>query len=173
LHFNPVIQKIRITDAKTANDAACPLIRGTVNQTSHSSLDERSGAHRARFDGRVNIDSGQPVVAEFTGRFAEGDDFRMGCGIAVGASAIAGESDEFVFAYDARAYRHFAARLSFASCGQRLPHPALVNLDFRRGIHLHRAFKQPNGHYRARAETRQASLKSVLEKTDSPDNTDG
>jgi hypothetical protein len=167
LHFNPVIQKIRITDAETADHAACPLIRRTVNQTSHSSLNERSGAHRARLDGRVNIDSGEPVVAKFTGRFAEGDDFRMGCGIAVGASAIAGEGDEFVFADDARANRHFAACLSFASCGQRLPHPALSDLNFRSAIHLgfpsQIAFKQPNGHYRVRAETRQAYLKSVLE----------
>ena len=59
----------------------------------------------------------------------------MGCGIAVGASAIAGEGDKFVFADDARADGHFAACLSFASCGQRLPHPTLVNLDFRGANH--------------------------------------
>ena len=92
----------------------------------------------------------------------------MGCGVAVGASAITGEGDEFVFADDARADRHFAACLRFASCGQRLPHPALVKLDLRAGIHwlafLQTAFKQPNGHYRARLETRQAdeSVSSVV-----------
>jgi len=163
LHFNPVIQKVRITDAKTTDDAACALVSSAVNQPSHSSLDERSGAHRARLDRRVNIHFGEPVVAEFTGGFAEGDDFRMGCGIAVGASAIAGEGDEFVIADDSRANRHFAACLSFASCGQRLPHPALSDLNFRSATHLgfpsQIAFKQPNGHYRVRAETRQASLK--------------
>jgi hypothetical protein len=168
LHFNPVIQKIRITDAETADYAACPFIRCTVNQASHSSLDEGAGAHRARLDRRVNIDSGEPVVAEFTGGFAEGDDFRMGCGITIGASAIAGDGERIVFAgyvYYARADGHFAACLGFASRGQRLPHPALIKLDFRSGIHwfgfLHRAFKQPNGHYRVRAETRQAD-ESVL-----------
>lgn len=157
MHFNPVIQKIRITDAETADYAARPLIRCTVNQASHSSLDERTGAHRARLDRRVNIDSGEPVVTKFTGGFAEGDNFRMGCGIAVGASAIAGDGDEFVFADDARADGHFAASLGFASCGQRLPHPAFIKLDFRGVIQCLQSFKQPNGHYRVRAETRQAS----------------
>ena len=138
MHFNPVIQKFRITDAKTADYAACPLIRRTVNQTSHSSLDERTGAHRARLDRRVNINSREPVVAKLTGGFAERDDFRMGCGIAVGASAIAGDGERVVFAryvYYARADGHFAACLSFASCGQRLPHPALIDLVFRGDIH--------------------------------------
>jgi len=163
VHFNPVVQKIRITDAKTTYDGACFLIRRAVNQTSHSSLDERARAHCARLDRRVNIDFREPVVAEFTGRFAEGDDFRMGCGIAVGASAITGEGDKFVFADDARADGHFTARLGFASCGQRLPHPALVNLNFRSGIQtwlgfLHRAFKQPSN---SRTATIGCALKHV------------
>ncbi len=164
MHFNAVIQKIRITDAETADYAARPLIRCTVNQASHSSLDKRTGAHRARLDRRVNIDSGEPVVTKFTGGFAEGDDFRMGCGIAVGASAIAGDGERVVFAgyaYYARADGHFAACLGFASCGQRLPHPALIKLDFRGVIQCLQSFKQPNGHYRVRAETRQASVNPV------------
>src|SRR5688500_15702762 len=148
-----MIQKLRVTDAKPAYYAACPFIGRTINQTPHSSLDERAGAHRARLDGRVNAHSGEPVVAELTGRLAEGDDFRMGRGIAVGASTIAGEGDKFVFADDARPDWHFAARLGFASCGQRLPHPALVQLDLRGGTHglafLQTAFKPPNGHYHA------------------------
>jgi hypothetical protein len=133
-----VIQKIRITDAETTNNAACPLIRRSVNQASHSSLDKRTGAHRARLDRRVNIHAGEPVVTEFTGGFAKRDDFRMSRGIAIGASAIAGDGDEFVFAgvvYYARADGHFAASPGFASCGQRLPHPALIDLDFRGSTH--------------------------------------
>jgi hypothetical protein len=130
-----MIQKISIANLKPADDCACLLVGRAVNQTSHASLDERAGAHRARLDRRVNIHPGEPVVTEFTGGFAEGDDFRMGCGIAVGASAIAGDGEEFVFADDARADWHFAACLGLASCGQRLPHPTLINLDFRGGIH--------------------------------------
>jgi hypothetical protein len=140
-----VIQKIRITDAESAGYAACSIIRRSINQASDSSLDERAGAHCARLNRRVNVHSGEPVIAEFTGSFAEGDDFRMGCGIAVGASAIAGEGDKFVFADDARADWHFAACLSFASCAQGLPHPTLVKLDFRGANHwlafLQTAFK--------------------------------
>ena len=130
-----MIQKISIANPKPADDGACLFVRCAVNQTSYARLDERAGAHRAGLDRGVNVHSGEPVIAEFTGSFAEGDDFRMGCGIAVGASAIAGEGDKFVFADDARADGHFAACLSFASCGQRLPHPTLVNLDFRGANH--------------------------------------
>ena len=70
MHFNPVIQKIRITDAKATDHAACPFIGRTINQTSHSSLDESARAHRAGLDRRVNIHSGEPVVAELSGGFA-------------------------------------------------------------------------------------------------------
>jgi hypothetical protein len=148
LHFNPVIQKIRIANSKSADNSACSLVSRAVNQSSHSSLDERARTHRAGLDRRVNIHSREPVIAELRSGFSEGDDFCMRCGIAVGAGAIAGNGDEFVFAYYARADRHFAACLGFASCAQRLPHPALINLDFRGGIHaasfLQTAFKQPS-----------------------------
>ena len=150
----PVVQEICVADAKPACYCACPFIRCTVDQTSHSRLYHRSGAHRARFDRRVNIRVCQPVIAKLAGGFAESNDFSVGCGIAVGSRAIPGNSDEFVFADYTSADGHFAACLRLASGGQCLPHPVNVKIGFSGSHHQQfLSFKQPNGHYRARVET--------------------
>ncbi len=115
--LNPVVQEICVADAKPAYHCACPFIRRAVNQTSHPRLYHRSGAHRARFDGRVNIHGCQPVIAELTGGLAESNDFSVGCGIAVGSRAVSRNGDEFVFTDDTSADGHFAACLRLASGG--------------------------------------------------------
>jgi hypothetical protein len=126
--LDPVIQEIRVADAKAACHCACPLIRCAVNQTPHPRLYQSPGAHRARLDRRVNIHARQPVVSQLPGGLAKSNDFSVGCGIAVGTRTVSGNSDEFVFANDASADGHLAVCLRFASGGQRLPHPLLVKV---------------------------------------------
>ena len=105
---NPVIQKIRVADAKATRNCSRAFIRRAVNQTPHSRLYQSSRAHRARLNRRINIHAGEPVIPELTGGFAKSNDFSVGCGIAVGARAVSANSDEFVFANDAGADGHFA-----------------------------------------------------------------
>jgi len=123
-----VIQEIRVADAKATHDCSRSLIRCAVNQTAHARLYQSSRAHRTRLNRRINIYAGEPVIPKLTGGFAKSNDFSVGCGIAVGTRAVSGKSDEFVFANDAGADRHFAIRLRFTSSGQRLAHPLLVKL---------------------------------------------
>src|SRR5256885_5784103 len=124
--LDAVIQKICVADAKTTCNCACPLVRCAVNQTSDPRLYHRSGAHRAGFDRRVNIHVRQPVISQLSGGLAKSDDFSVGCGIAVGTCSIPGNGNEFVFADDTSANRHFAACLRLASGGPCLPHPVVI-----------------------------------------------
>src|ERR1043165_6067232 len=125
---DPVIQEIRVADAKATHDCSRSLIRRAVDQTTHTRLYQSSRAHRTRLDRRINIHAGEPVISKLTGGFAKSNDFSVGCRIAVGTRAVSGKSDEFVFANDAGADWHFAIRLRFSSSGQAEPHPVLVKL---------------------------------------------
>ena len=127
-YFNPVIQKIRVANSEATYDRARPLIRCAINQTPDTRLYQSACAHRARFNRRVNINAGQTVIADLTGGFAKGNDFSVGCGIAVGTRSIAGNGDELVFADDTSADGHFAVCLGFSRSSQRLPHPSLVKI---------------------------------------------
>ena len=144
--LNPVIQKIRVANSKATHHRACSFVRRTVNQTSDPRLYQSTRAHRARLDRRVNIHAAEPVVAELAGSFAERDDFSVGCGVAVGARAVSGDSDEFVFADDARSDRNFAAFPRCAGGGQSLLHPVLVRICLKqRTATIGRTWKQCQG----------------------------
>src|SRR5574338_521128 len=120
-----MIQKLSVANAKATLNCPRTFIGSTVNQTSHSCLNQRSRTHRTRLNRRINIYAGEPVIPELTGGFAESNDFSVGCGIAVGACAVSANGDEFVFPYDARTDGHFTHCLCFASDSQRVPHPLL------------------------------------------------
>jgi hypothetical protein len=134
-NLNSMIQKICVADSKVTYHCACAFIRRAVNQTPYTRLYQSSGAHRARFNRRVNIDARQPVVAQHSRGLAEGNDFSVGCRIAVCTRAIPGNGDEFVFADDASADGHFAAHLRLASSGKSLPHPVFVTISLRGSRH--------------------------------------
>jgi hypothetical protein len=134
-HFNAMIQKISIADLEATPDRARAFVRRAVNQAPDPCLDQSSGAHRARFDRRVNINAGEPVITELPGGLAQGDDFSVGSGIAVGAGAISGDRNEFIAADNTSADRHLTATPGLLSRGQRLPHPVHIKLSFRGSIH--------------------------------------
>jgi hypothetical protein len=56
-NLNPVIQKICVADTKATRNRARAFIRRTVNQTSHTRLNQRTRAHRARLNRRININA--------------------------------------------------------------------------------------------------------------------
>ena len=134
-HFDPMVQKIRIADAKSTMYRACTFVRGAVNQTPDARLNQRAGAHRARFNRRIDINAREPVIAELTGGLAQSDDFGVGGRIAVGARAVTGDGDELVAVDNTSSDGHLTAVSGFLSRGQRLPHPVFV-LGFRGSVHL-------------------------------------
>ena len=134
-HFDPMIQKISVADLEVRSYCAGAFVRRAVDQTSNTCLDQSARAHRTRFDRRVNINACKPVITEFTGGLAQGDDFRVRSGIAVGAGAVSGDGDELIAADNASADRHLTAAFCLLSRGQCLPHPVLINVSFRGSIH--------------------------------------
>jgi len=133
-HFNAMIQKIRVADPEATLDRARALVSGAVNESANARLDQSAGAHRARFDRRVNIDAREPVVGELTGGLAQGDDFSVGSGIAVGASAVTADGDELAVVDNTSTDRHLTAIFRFPGRGERLPHPVFI-VRFRGSIH--------------------------------------
>src|ERR1041384_4355488 len=111
-----MIQEICITDAKPAHHRAGSFIRCTVNQTPDARLYQRSRAHRARLDRRINVDTREPVVTDLPSGPAQRDDFGVRSGIAVSTRAVSENGDELIFTDDARADGHFAIRPRLA-CG--------------------------------------------------------
>ena len=132
--FNAMIQKLRVADPEATVDRARAFVSCAVNQPPDARLDQSAGAHRARFDRRVNIDAHQPVVAELTGGLAQRDDFSVGSGIAVGASAVTADGDELAVMDNTSTDRHLTAIFRFPGRGERLPHPVFV-VRFRGSIH--------------------------------------
>ena len=165
--FDPVIQKICVADAKATYNCSRAFVRRSINQTPDPRLYQSPCAHRARFDRRIYIHASQPVVAQLPGGFAKGNDFSVGRWIAVSARAVAGNSEEFVFANDTSPYGHFAACFSLSSSIQRLPHPLLIQLCFSGG-HTTAIYtlQTTNGHYRVLVET--VSSKCELPISDCP-----
>ena len=134
-HFDAMIQKLCVADPEATADRAGAFVCGAVNQTPDARLNQSAGAHRARLDRGVNINVRQPVVAELTGSFAKRDDFSVSGRIAVGSSAISRGGDELIFTNDTSADRHLTAIFCLTCRGQRVPHPAFINLGFRGSFH--------------------------------------
>ena len=133
-HFNAMIQKIRVADPEATLDRARAFVSCAVNQPSDARLDQSAGAHRARFDRRINVNSGQPVIAELTSGLAQRDDFSVGSGIAVGASAVTADGDESAVVDNTSTDRHLTAIFRFPGRGERLAHPVFI-VRFRGSIH--------------------------------------
>ena len=116
--FNAMIQVVGITDMKARFDRACFFIRRAINQQLDARLNQRSGAHCARFNGRVNRRICQPVVAEPPRGFAQRHDLCVSGRIAISASAIARDGQQFLADDDAGTDGHLVACLRFTRCAQ-------------------------------------------------------
>ena len=133
-HFDAMIQKIRVADLEATVNCPGAFVSRAINECFDARLDQSARAHRARFNRRINSDARQAIVAEFTGGFAQRDDFSVGSGIAVGASTVTGDGDELVVVDNTSADRHFTAISSLTGRGQRLPHPVFIG-GFRGSFH--------------------------------------
>jgi hypothetical protein len=130
-----MIQKICVADPEATVNRSGALVWCAVNQTPDARLYQSARAHRARLDRGVNIHASKPVVANLPSSFAQRDDFSMSGWVAVSAGAISRDGDELVVVDNTNADRDLTAILCLTGRGQRLPHPAFVNLGFRGSFH--------------------------------------
>ena len=121
-----MVQMIGVADVKVRIDCASSFIRRAVNQQRYARLNQSAGAHRARFDRRVNHRIRQSVVAEFPRGFAQCDNLSMGRRIAIHARAIPGNSVQFPIDDDAGSNRNLARGFRLARRTNRFAHPVLV-----------------------------------------------
>src|ERR1051326_1890619 len=133
-HLDAMIQKICIANPEATVNCAGSFVTRAVNECSDARLNQSARAHRTRFDRRINSDTREPVVTEFAGSLAQGDDFSVSSGIAVGAGAITDDDDELVVVDNTSADGHLTAIVSVPGRGQRLPHPVFID-GFRASIH--------------------------------------
>ena len=108
--FDAVVELRVVEDGEAGADGAAFGVIGAVDKAGDASLNHSAGAHRAGLNGDVQGGVEEPVVAEAEGRFAEGDDFGVGCGVGIGDGAIAGVGDDVAAGHDDGADGDFAAR---------------------------------------------------------------
>src|SRR6266567_263218 len=82
-HFHSMIQLIGVTNVKVRFHGAGLFIGGAVNKQLHARLDQRTGAHRAGFKGRINGGVGQSEIAKLSGRLAQRHNLRVSRWIAI------------------------------------------------------------------------------------------
>jgi hypothetical protein len=96
-------------------------------------MQDRPGAHRARFDRHIDNAARQPVIAERTTGVAERGDFRV-CGrVDSGNRRIAAAADYRAVLDDDRTHRDLAALACCVGERQRLDHPVVVARRHLRG----------------------------------------
>ena len=81
LHLHLVVE-LRVVEHREHRAAGAGLgIGGGEDQAVEAGVNHGSGAHGAGFERDVERAAREPIVAERRGRRAQGDDFRVGCGI--------------------------------------------------------------------------------------------
>jgi hypothetical protein len=130
-HLDPMIQKISVADAKPRLDCSRSFVRRTVNQSLDPGLNQRTCAHRARFDCRIDGSVSEPVIGQLARCFSERDDFRVGGGISVGASAISCNCQQNAATDNACTDRDLATCPGIFCRCQSPPHPISVNFSAR------------------------------------------
>ena len=129
-YFNPVIETlVREYLEARANCPALGVVR-TVDQSLNARLNDCPGAHATGLDRNIKRRVAEPIIPEGAGRFAQGDDFGVRCGIAVVNGAVAGTGNDGAIMHQKRADGHFAGGRRSARFLECLLH------EFNVGIHL-------------------------------------
>ena len=153
-NINPVIQKLRIANAKSRFYCSSPLVACSIHQPFHPRLYQSTGTHHTGFNRRINHRVSYPVVTDLAGGCSQRHDFRV-CGrILISARSVSGNRENRFTGNDASADRNFAAFPGFMGGGESLAHPmrirfAFPNCTHDRNIHV----KQRKIYYRWRTQT--------------------
>ncbi len=123
-----MVQKRGIAEREERAHCAGLGIVAAVNQARDPRVNQGASAHGARLerDGRDAI--GQTPIAQFAGRLAEGENFRVGGGIGIDLPTIVPAADDAIRGrvIDDAAHRHFVHRQGFLGLGDRLTHQLFV-----------------------------------------------
>ena len=111
-------------------DGACFWVIGAVHQAADAGMNGRSRAHGARLNCNKQLAVAEAVVTGVSSRFAQGHDFSVGGGIAVGEILIPSSSDYASGAHHYRSYRHFARLQGALGAAQGFFHPQFVGPKF-------------------------------------------
>ena len=101
-------------------------VAGGEDDAVDAGQDKGASAHRARFQGDEEGDAAQSPGIEGAGRRLDGDDFGVGCRIAVALAAIVGTGDDFSVANSHGADGNFAFGRGEVSLFEGKAHEALV-----------------------------------------------
>lgn len=129
-HFHPMIQTGVIHYLQNRMDGACLRIIGAVYQAADAGMNRRSRAHGARLNGGKQFAVAESVITEVSSRLAQGHDFRVSGGIAVGKIAIPPTSHHAPLAHHDRSHRHFARLQGALGRAQGFFHPKFVGPEF-------------------------------------------
>ena len=108
-------------------DGAGLGLGGAEDEPTDAGMDQRAGAHQARFDRHVERGAGQPVVADGARGVAQGDDLGVGRGVAGEYGLVAAPPDDGTVEHDDGAHRHLAPPARKPRLGERLAHPPFVS----------------------------------------------
>ena len=124
---DPVIERRMVEGLHGRVDGAGLGLGGAVDEPGDAGVDERAGAHETGFDGNVERDPGEPVVAARARGGPERDDFGVGGGVG-GADGVieAAAEDPSVGVDDDRADGDLVAGRGAGGLGERLTHVWLV-----------------------------------------------
>ena len=103
-----MIQFVTGKKLETGAEGAPFGIIGAVDESWDTRLDDRAGAHRARFDRDIESGVGKAIIAENSRGFAQHNDFGMCSGIIVANGAIAGARQVRIIVNQHRADGDFA-----------------------------------------------------------------
>ena len=95
-------------DFEAGTEGAAVRVVGGIDEARNASVNDRAGAHGTGFEGNVKRGTSKTVVAEEARGFTEDNDFRVGGGVIVADSAIAGAGEDVVILHDYGADRNFA-----------------------------------------------------------------
>jgi len=107
-------------------DGTCFWVIGSIDQATNAGMYRRTRAHGARFNCSKQLTVDEAMITEVSTGVAEGHDFRVRGGIAVGEVAVPSAPDYDAFTDDDGSYGNFIGFKGALGTAQGLFHPELV-----------------------------------------------
>lgn len=109
-----------------ASGASAFRVGAAENDASEAGVDDRAGAHGARFLGDVEVAVGEPPVADGGLGLGDGEHFGMGGGVLEHFDLVPSTGDDFAIAHDHGTDGHLVGGMGFAGLFEGLAHEIFV-----------------------------------------------